>query len=845
MRVKHPSMDWILNPKQIKKVTVRKLNRKKVGFLFSLIALGSGLAFGAAQTRFNSDVIMTQNATVSGTLGVGGNSTLASLGVTGNETVGGTLGVTGLSTLASLGVTGNASVGGTLGVTGLSTLASLGVTGNETVGGTLGVTGASTLASLGVTNNATVGGTLGVTGASTLASLGVTNNETVGGTLGVTGLSTLASLAVTSGATAGSLTVYNTATVNDLVSNQTATIATTLGVGGLATLNSASITNSCSIGTTLDVASTSAFVGSVKIGATGSAAASSLLDLESTTKGFIQPRMTTTQRDAISSPTNGLGIYNTSSKRFNYYNSTQSAWKEITPGTGTSGYVAIFDSNTDLSAEATLAKSRGGTGADNSSVTFPSSGTITTDAGTSTFTNKTYDAAGTGNVLSNVANSNISSTAAIARTKIANGSANHVVINDGSGTLSSEAQLAKTRGGTGADNSSVTFPSTGTIVTRASVDTLNNKTLATTTTKFGDTSDNSKQLGFDTSGATTGKTLTISSSHSLDRTWSLIDTSDTFAGISASQVFSNKNLQDATVAFVSDADSSKKLKFSLTGATTATTMTLVSSHSTNRTWTLIDTSDTFAGISASQTFTNKSIDAANNTITNISNTEIKTGAAITRAKLANGSANHVLINDGSGIISSEAQLGQTRGGTGVNNGGMLNYGSDNVTFITSGPTTLTLPTSGTVVAFGNLITAWGSYSSVNSSWGNSVVTYTSYYRRMVDSGDFRIGLRLSNTVSGTLNFTQAQLFGSLSLTVNTSKLPTQSDNRIAIGEWVGYDNGQAIYGGEVMFNVEGSSNDFYLTNNSNNTLSSTTPFTWNSNDSLTVDIHGLPINEWN
>ena len=82
------------------------------------------------------------------------------------------LAVTGGSVL-----TGNATVGGTLGVTGATTLSSTAaITGNTTVGGTLGVTGASTLDSAAVTNNATVGGTLGVTG-----------NTTVGGTLGVTG----------------------------------------------------------------------------------------------------------------------------------------------------------------------------------------------------------------------------------------------------------------------------------------------------------------------------------------------------------------------------------------------------------------------------------------------------------------------------------------------------------------------------------------------------------------------------------------------------------------------------------------------------------------------------------
>jgi hypothetical protein len=49
-----------------------------------------------------------------------------------------------------------------------------------------------------------------------------------------------------------------------------------------------------------------------------------------------------------------------------------------------------------------------------------------------------------------LANDNVDAAAAIARTKLASGSNNHVIINNGSGVLSSEAQLALTRGGTGA-----------------------------------------------------------------------------------------------------------------------------------------------------------------------------------------------------------------------------------------------------------------------------------------------------------------------------------------------------------------------------------------------------------
>lgn len=75
-------------------------------------------------------------------------------------------------------------------------------------------------------------------------------------------------------------------------------------------------------------------------------------------------------------------------------------------------------------------------------------------------------------------------------------------------------------------------------------------------------------------------------------------------------------------------------------------------------------SDKAVGKTATQTLTNKSIDADSNTVTNIDNGNIKTGADIARAKLASGTAGAVLINDGSGVMSEEAQLDISRGGTG-------------------------------------------------------------------------------------------------------------------------------------------------------------------------------------
>ena len=55
--------------------------------------------------------------------------------------------------------------------------------------------------------------------------------------------------------------------------------------------------------------------------------ASAILQADSTTQGFLPPRMTTTQRDAISSPAAGLVIYNTTTNVLNFHNG--SAWGAV------------------------------------------------------------------------------------------------------------------------------------------------------------------------------------------------------------------------------------------------------------------------------------------------------------------------------------------------------------------------------------------------------------------------------------------------------------------------------------------------------------------------------------
>ncbi|MCZ7593708.1 MAG: hypothetical protein M5U16_01430 [Hyphomicrobium sp.] len=67
-------------------------------------------------------------------------------------------------------------------------------------------------------------------------------------------------------------------------------------------------------------------IGNVGIG-TATPAATALLDLTSTSKGFLPPRMDTTQRNTIASPATGLMIYNTTNAGLEVYDG--SAWRGV------------------------------------------------------------------------------------------------------------------------------------------------------------------------------------------------------------------------------------------------------------------------------------------------------------------------------------------------------------------------------------------------------------------------------------------------------------------------------------------------------------------------------------
>lgn len=65
------------------------------------------------------------------------------------------------------------------------------------------------------------------------------------------------------------------------------------------------------------------------------------LEVDSTTKGFLPPRMSTAQRDAIPNPAKGLVIFNLNTDKFNYYDGT--SWIVLAAG----GNTALVDDDGD------------------------------------------------------------------------------------------------------------------------------------------------------------------------------------------------------------------------------------------------------------------------------------------------------------------------------------------------------------------------------------------------------------------------------------------------------------------------------------------------------------------
>lgn len=181
----------------------------------------------------------------------------------------------------------------------------------------------------------------------------------------------------------------------------------------------------------------------------------------------------------------------------------------------------------------------------------------------------------------------------------------------------------------------------------------------------------------------------------------------------------------------------------------------------------------------------------------ISNADVNASAAIARTKLASGSNNHVVINDGSGVMTSEANLAQSRGGTGnstYTDGQLLigktSDGSLQKATLTAGANITVTNGAGaiTIAAASTAIPAW-TYVSQTSTLNPAVAGR--YY--VLSGASFNITLPAASGVTAGQGFYFEH--GGTSLTQVYTYLTTGGDTigGIASGSYAFYTNGEGFY----------------------------------------------------
>jgi len=151
---------------------------------------------------------------------------------------------------------------------------------------------------------------------------------------------------------------------------------------------------------------------------------------------------------------------------------------------------------------------------------------------------------------------------------------------------------------------------------------------------------------------------------------------------------------------------------------------------------------------------------------------IDAAAAIARTKIASGTANHVLINDGTGVMSSEASLDETRGGT-----GQTTYATGDVLYATGADTLgkLTAGTNGNVLTLAAGVPTWAAPGGGGSAW--------SVFATITGADDSLLGSFSTDTPVENSSYTLANNVGaSLSAEISCSSTNASTGTTCSTGD---------------------------------------------------------------
>ncbi len=179
----------------------------------------------------------------------------------------------------------------------------------------------------GTTLKSTVTGS-SLTSVGTLANLTVTN-PIIGSISGNAGTATSAISAISAGTSSTATKLATARSINGVSFDGSADITiTSIADAGTLTGTTLKSTITGSSLTSVGILNNATINGKLIVGTISSTSSSAILEANSTSQGFLPPRMTTAQRDAISSSSNGLVIFNTSSDGLEF--KTSSGWVSFT-----------------------------------------------------------------------------------------------------------------------------------------------------------------------------------------------------------------------------------------------------------------------------------------------------------------------------------------------------------------------------------------------------------------------------------------------------------------------------------------------------------------------------------